>query len=59
MRAPPHRGWRFFVMLALVVFVSALLLSGSLTRGLAGWLAGVWVTTLDLLLRILGAPLGG
>lgn len=58
MRAPPHRGWRFFAMIAIVVLVSMLLLQGALTRALAGWLAGVWVTTIDLLLRILGAPLG-
>ncbi len=58
MRAPPHRGWRFILMIALVVLVSMLLLQGALTRALAGWLAGIWVTTIDLLLRILGAPLG-
>lgn len=44
-------------MIAIVVFVSMLLLQEALARALAGWLAGVWVTTIDLLLRILGAPL--
>ena len=57
-RAPPHRRWRFIAMIAIVVFVSMLLLQEALARALAGWLAGVWVTTIDLLLRILGAPLG-
>ena len=59
MRAPQRRGWRFYVTLALAVLASVLLLQDALTRAIARWLASVWVATVDLLLRIIGAPLGG
>jgi len=56
---PPRHGWRFVAALILIVFASVLLLQEAMARALAGWLAGVWVATVDILFRILGAPLGG
>ena len=56
---PPRRSWRIYTALALIVLASVLLLQQALTRAVARWLASVWVATVDMLLRILGAPLGG
>lgn len=55
---PPRHGWRFVAALVLIVVASMLLLQEALARALAGWLAGLWVSTLDLVLRILSAPFG-
>ncbi|MBC7768351.1 MAG: hypothetical protein H7124_06150 [Phycisphaerales bacterium] len=57
--APPRQGWRLFAAFALVVFASMLVLQEALARMLARWLAGVWVTTLDTLLRIFSGPISG
>lgn len=57
-REPPRRSWRLYAALALIVLASALLLQDALTRAIARWLASVWVATVDLLLRLVSAPLG-
>lgn len=57
-REPSRHGWRFIAALILVVLASVLLMQEALARALGSWLAGVWVSVMDVLLRILGAPLG-
>lgn len=46
-------------MLALIAVALAVLLQDTFARVIARFLANVWVATMDLLFRLLGAPLGG
>jgi hypothetical protein len=55
----PRRSWRFFATLALIAVALAVLLQDTIARAIARFLANVWVATMDLLFRLLGAPLGG
>jgi len=54
---PPRHGWRFVAALVLIAVAAAFMLQEAAAAALARWLAGVWVSTIDILLRILGAPL--
>lgn len=54
---PPRQGWRFVAALVLIAVAAAFMLQEAAAAAMARWLAGVWVSTVDILLRMLGAPL--
>ena len=52
-------GDLFFVAAILLAVVLALALRHSFAAGLARYFAGVWVATMDLVLRLVGPLFGG
>lgn len=54
-----RRGSLFVVFMVAVIVALVLLTQQSLAEMLAGWLASVWVGTMDIVLRLFGAVLPG
>ncbi|MEQ1707168.1 MAG: hypothetical protein ABL864_02425 [Terricaulis sp.] len=59
MSAQPRRRAGFILGAILLAGLLALMLQHSLAAGLARWFAGVWVSTMDLVLRLIGPLFGG
>ncbi len=59
MTAQLKRRGAFFIAAILLALLLALMLQHSLAAGLARWFAGVWVSTMDLVLRLIGPLFGG
>jgi|CXWL01.1.fsa_nt_gi hypothetical protein len=54
-----RRGSLFILLIVFAVVGLVLATQQSLARALAGWFAGLWIATMDLVLRMLGAVLPG
>jgi predicted RND superfamily exporter protein len=54
-----RRGSLFIVLAVAAVIALVLLAQRSLAEALAGWLAGVWIGTMNIVLRLIGAVLPG
>mgnify|MGYP001297536891 CR=1 FL=1 len=54
---PARQGWRVVAALVLIAVAFAVLLQEAVAGALARWLAGVWIGAVDIIMRILGAPL--
>jgi hypothetical protein len=60
MDAQSEKRGSLLVVLAIVAIVALVLATQqSIATAIAGWLAGVWIGTMDIVLRLFGAVLPG
>ncbi len=60
MEAQSKKRGSLFVVLAIVAIIALVLATQqSIAAAIAGWLASVWIGTMDIVLRLFGAVLPG
>jgi len=54
-----RRGSAFILLAVLAIIALSLATQQSIATAIGGWLAGVWIGTMDIVLRLFGAVLPG